>query len=151
MAEQAKQSWKNPITKAHVVGIGIGIVATAIFSFGYPGWYMSRSVAEAQRKVEGDRVHAEYCLASYLSSGVTAEQAATVRTKGTTEQAEIFLSKGHAPDMDSGRACGRALDRLTSSGQVEDAIKLAMAAAAERTARIAAAREAAKENDTKKN
>ena len=147
MAEQAKKGWENPITKAHVVGVGIGIVATAIFSFGYPGWFMSRSVAEEQRKVEGDKVHAEYCLASYLSSGVTAEEAAAVRTKGTTEQAEIFLSKGHAPNIDSGRACGKALDRLTTSAQVEDAIKQAMATAAARTARIAAA----KENDTKKN
>lgn len=147
MAEQAKKGWENPIAKEHMVGLGIGIVATAIFSFGYPGWFMSRSAAEEQRKAESDKVHAEYCLASYLSSGVTPAEAAAVRTKGTAEQAEILVKKGHAPNLDSGGACGRALDRLTTDSQVQDAIKNAMAAAAARNARIAAA----KDSDTKKN
>lgn len=49
--------------------------------------------------------------------------------------------------MDSGRACGKALDRRTTDAQVKDAIKKAMAAEAVRTARITAA----KESDTKKN
>ncbi len=147
MAEQAKKGWENPIAKQHVVGLGIGIVATFIFCFGYPGWFMSRSAAEEQRKAEGDEVRAGYCLASYLSSGVTAADAAKVRSKGTAEQAEIFVSTGHAPDLDAGRACGKALDRLTGETQVDAAIKKAVAAAAAVTARIAAA----KQGDTKKN
>lgn len=147
MAGQAKKVWENPIAKEHMVGLGIGIVATAIFCFGYPGWFMSRSAAADHRKVDGDKIRAEYCLASYLSSGVTAADAAKVRSKSGGEQAEIFVNAGHAPDVDAGRACGRALDQLTTEVQIDDAIKVAMATAAARTARIAAAKESA----TKKN
>lgn len=147
MAEQAKKTWENPIAKEHVVGAGIGIVATAIFCFGYPGWFMSRSAAEDHRKAEIDKVRAEYCLASYLSSGVTAAEATEVKRKGTGEQAEIFVKTGHAPNEDAGRACGRALDQLTTQAQLDDAIKKAVTAAAARDAKIAAG----KEGDTKNN
>lgn len=147
MADQIKQGWKNPIAKEHVVGLGVGIVATAIFCFGYPGSFMSRSAAEEQRLAAGDTVRAEYCLSSYLASGVTAADAGKLRSKGTTDQAENFVRLGHAPNLDAGKACGRALDRLSSSDQIEAAIKTAMAASAARDARIAAA----KADDLKKN
>ncbi|TXL82167.1 hypothetical protein FHP25_00235 [Vineibacter terrae] len=147
MAAQATNGWQNPVRKQHMVGLGLGILATAFFCFGYPGWFMSRSAATEQRKTEGDKIRAEYCLASYLSSGVTAAEAGRLRSKGTGEQAEIFVNTGHAPDVDSGRACGRGLDQLTTDAQVDAAIKTALAAAAARDARIAAARE----SDTKKN
>ncbi|TWS96326.1 hypothetical protein [Reyranella sp. CPCC 100927] len=147
MAGQAKKVWENPIAKEHMVGLGIGIIATAIFCFGYPGWFMSRSAAADHRKADGDKIRAEYCLASYLSSGVSAADAAKVRSKGGGEQAEIFVNAGHAPDVDAGRACGRALDQLSTEAQIDGAIKSAMAAAEARTARIAAA----KESGSKKN
>ncbi len=147
MAEQAKNGRRNPVEKQHIMGVCVGILATAIFCFGYPGWFMSRSAATEQRKTEGDKVRAEYCLASYLGSGVTAAEAGKLRSKGTGEQAEILVNTGHAPDMDSGRACGRGLDQLTTDAQVDAAIKTAVAAATARSARIAAA----KESDIKKN
>lgn len=147
MAEQAKKAWENPIAKEHVIGLGIGIVVAAVFCFGYPGWFMSRSVADEQRKAEGDKVRAEYCLASYLSSGVTPVEAAKIRSKGTGEQAEMFVNAGHAPDVDSGRACGKGLDQLTTDAQMDGAIKKAMAAAAARDARMTAL----KTGDTRKN
>ena len=146
MAQQTRKGW-NPIAKEHVVGLGAGILATAIFCFGYPGGFMSRSAAEEQRKVEGDKVRADYCLTSYLGSGVTAEDAAKVRSKGTGQQAEIFVNSGHAPNLDAGRACGKALDRLTGQAQLEAAIKTAVAATTARNARLTAA----KETETKSN
>lgn len=36
MAEQAKKGFENPIAKEHMIGLGVGVVATAIFCFGYP-------------------------------------------------------------------------------------------------------------------
>ena len=146
MAQQAKKGW-NPVAKEHVVGLGVGIVATAIFCFGYPGSFMSRSAAEEQRKTEGDKVRADYCLTSYLGSGVTAADAAKIRSKGTAEQADLFVNSGHAPNADAGRACGKALDQLTGETQLDAAIKTAVAATAARNAKIAAA----KEGETKKN
>ncbi|TXL78821.1 hypothetical protein FHP25_07445 [Vineibacter terrae] len=147
MVEQSKKAWENPITKAHVIGAGVGIVATAIFCFGYPGWFMSRSAAEGYRTAAVDNVHAEYCLASYLSSGVTAAEATEIRRKGTSEQAEILVKTGHAPNEEAGRACGRALDKLSTDAQLDEAIKKAVAAAAAQDAKIAAG----KEGDTKSN
>jgi hypothetical protein len=146
MAEGTKKGL-NPVAMEHVVGLGVGIVATAIFCFGYPGWFMARSVAEDQRKTEGDKIRAEYCLTSYLGSGVTTEEAAKVRSKSTGEQADIFVNAGHAPNVEAGRACGKALDQLTAEAQLGAAIKTAVAATAARNAKIAAA----KESETRKN
>jgi hypothetical protein len=146
MAEQARKGW-NPVAKEHVVGIAVGVVATAIFCFIYPGGFMSRSVAEESRRSEGDKVRADYCLNSYLGSGVTAADAAKVRSKGTNEQADVFVNAGHAPTVDAGKACGKALDQLTGEAQLEAAIKTAVAATTARNARLAAARE----SEAKKN
>ena len=147
MAEQAKRGWVNPIKQEHVVGFGVGIVAMAIFSFGYPGWFMSRSAAEEQRKAEVSSVRAEYCLASYLASGVTAAEAAKVRAKATGEQAKTFVETGHAPDEATGMACGKKLDQLSTEAQLDAAIKKATAAAVAREAKM----NAGTESSTKQN
>jgi hypothetical protein len=141
MADQAKTGWVNPVKQEHVVGAAVGIVATAFFSFAYPGWFMSRSAAGEQREAEVAKVHAKYCLASYLSSGVTAEQAADVRRKPTGEQSAIFVKTGHALDEDIGRACGKMLDQLSTDKQIEEGIKEATAAAAARNAKMTAAKD----------
>lgn len=130
MADQAKSGWNNPIRKEHVVGFGVGIVATAIFSFGYPGWFMSRSAAEEQRMAEVNAVHAAYCLDSYLASGVTVAQAKDLRTKATGAQADVFVKAGHAADEEIGRVCGRELDKLSTDALIEAAIKKAMTTSA---------------------
>lgn len=143
MAQQTRKAWENPIQKQHVVGAAIGVVATAIFCFGYPGWFMSRSSAEQLRTAEADKVRADYCLASYLASGVTPAEAAKVRTKGTREQSDILVNAGHAPDTDAGSACGRALDKLSTEAQIDAAIKVATAAATARAERLAGAKQPA--------
>lgn len=142
MVEKARKGWENPIAKQHVVGFGVGVVAMAIFCFGYPGWFMSRSAAEEQRVAQADQIRASYCLASYLGSGVTAEEAGKLRSKGTGEQADILVKTGHAPDVDAGRACGKQLDQLNTDAEIGEAIKKATMAAAARNAKIAAGDEA---------
>ena len=146
MAQQTGRGW-NPIAKEHMVGLGVGIVATAIFCFGYPGSFMSRSAAEEQRRTEGDKVRADYCLTSYLGSGVTTEDAAKLRSKGTGEQADVLVNAGHAPNVEAGKACGKALDQLSGEAQLAAAIKTAVEATTARNAKLAAA----KETEAKKN
>lgn len=136
MADQSKSGW-NPVRKEHVIGFGAGVVAMAIFSFGYPGWFMSRSAAEEQRVAEVSAVHAQYCLDSYLSSGVTTAQARELRSKATSEQAEKLVAAGHAVNEEIGRACGRQLDKLTTEAEMDAAIKKASAEAAARESKLA--------------
>lgn len=121
-------------------GVGVGIVLAAVFGLYWPGWYMSKSTADAKLAAIADTIHTEYCLASYLGSGVTAKAAIELRSKSNSDQVTAFLNGGHAQNEAMAQICGKGLDRLSNDeATMTAAIKKATEAAAARTARMAAA------------
>lgn len=118
---------KNPVTMGHLYALGIGVVATSIFCFGYPGWFMKKSTAAAEMQMQVSAVHANYCLDAYLETpGITAKEIKDLKSKATDAQADFLVEKQFAATKDIGRACGKQLDRTTEA-QIDEAVKKAMA------------------------
>lgn len=124
-------AFNNPLLKGNgFVGLGLGAVLTLAAVFVWPGSYVSKSGAEADKQTAVASVQADYCLASYISTpGISGKEITELKGKSTDTQAEFMVKAKHAPDMAAGRACGRKLDRMTAA-EISAAEKKAATAAA---------------------